>query len=189
MKKTPHSKNLSYRIRATGAFTLIETLLSASLGTFILSGVMTTYIGSMKGLQTISNYVEIHQNGRHAVDVFGRDMQAVSGISSCSTSGAMVVTIPISFTWNGIVTATKTITYSSSGNGWYRHDSQTGGTHMIANNAYQVVLTLFDRIGNPTTIPSIAKCVQVDLRLRKYVMSQVQSEDYVSARVIMRNKP
>jgi hypothetical protein len=48
---------------------------------------------------------------------------------------------------------------------------------------------LYDKLGSNTVVLSNAKGVQVDIRLRKYVINQVQSEDYLSARLDMRNTP
>jgi hypothetical protein len=132
--------------------------------------------------------VEIHADGRHAIDYFARDVRAVSAIQSFSSS-SVVFTIPTAFSAAGAATSTKTVTYTLSGGKMYRTDSSTGKTKELAANIKALNLALYDKVGNPTTILSVAKGIQIELELEKQVISQVQSEDYLSARLDMRNKP
>jgi hypothetical protein len=60
---------------------------------------------------------------------------------------------------------------------------------MLATNICQLTFSLYDKLGNGTAVPSSAKGVQVDIKLRKYVLSIIQSEDFLSARYDMRNVP
>ena len=68
-------------------------------------------------------------------------------------------------------------------------DSKTGQTSLLATNVQQLTFSLYDRLGTNTTVLGNAKGVQVNIHLRKYVLSQIQSEDFLSARLEMRNKP
>ncbi len=171
----------------TAGFTLPELLLTAAIGGIVMGGITTTYIMSVKGFQAISNYTEIHASGRSAIDWFSRDMRAVNSIVSFNSSN-LVVTIPTAFTTSGSVSTSKTITYSVNHGGLYRTESTTG-TRMLATNIHALTFYLYDKVGSNTTVLSTAKGIQVDLQLRKQVISQIQSEDYLSARFDMRNKP
>lgn len=172
----------------TAAFTLAEVMVASAIGSLILGAIMTTYVFSLRGFQAISNYTEIHADGRMAIDHFARDVRGVYQITSFNPSN-LVVRIPTAFSSSGGVTSYKTVTYSMNGGALYRTDSSTGRTSRLATNIHQLTFSLYDRLGNPTTLTSNAKGIQVDIRLRKYVVSQIQSEDYLSARLNMRNIP
>lgn len=175
------------RRRGTAAFTLTEAMVSLSIGAIILGGVLTTYIMSVKAFQALANYWEIHADGRYAVDRFAADMRGVSAINSF-TSTDITCVIPTAFSTAGIPTTTKIVRYYLNGSSLYRIDSTTG-TKKLASNIYQLSFQLFDRLGTPTSSISVAKAIQVDIKLRKFTVSQVQTEDYLSARLDMRNKP
>lgn len=175
------------RWRSTAAFTLTEMLVTSAIGTMLLAGILSAYLFSAKGLRAISNYADIHADGRHAIDRFARDMRAVSQIISFSPS-AMTVTVPVAFDNAGMVTSNKTVIYQLSDGKLLRYDSAAGGSKVLAQNIQSLTFHLYDRQGSNTTVISNAKGVQVDINLRKRVISQVQSEDYLSARLDMRNK-
>ena len=168
------------------AFTLVEMMMATAISAIVMTAVVSTYILSLKGFRAIENYAVIHADGRRAIDFFGRDMRAVSAISSFGASN-MTVTIPTAFSTSGSVISNKTVSYSMSKGGLVRADSDLG-TSLLATNIYQLTFSLYDRVGSNTAVLANAKGVQVDIKLRKYVISQIQSEDYLSARLDMRNK-
>lgn len=174
--------------RNTAGFTLAEMLMATAISAIVLGGITTTYLMSIKGFVAMSNYAQIHADGRIAVDRFARDIRAVYSITSCSSSN-LVVVVPTAFSSSGGVLSNKTVTYSVSAGALYRADSATGSKDMLATNIYQLTFSLYDKVGNATAVLSTAKGVQLDIKLRKYTMSQAQSEDFLSARLDMRNKP
>jgi len=171
-------------------FTMVEALITTALAGIILAGVLTSYIMITRGFNALSNYWEIHSEGRYAIDRFSADMRGVSQITTYGgTNGPLAVAIPTAFSSSGIPTTTKTVTYSFSGGKLLRTDSATGVTKPLATHVYLLRFYLYDRIGSNTTVAANAKGVQVELFLRKYTGSQAQTEDYLSARLNMRNKP
>lgn len=185
----PHRPaNIRTADHAQQGFTLVEVMVALAIGSMIMAAVLTTYVISIRGFRAIANYAEIHADGRLAIDQFARDMRGVSRVVSINSSN-LVVTIPIAFSNTGSVISNKTVTYSLSNKTLYRADTLSGQNSAIAHNIHAVNFVLFDKVGNPTTLTSIAKGVQIDLELRKYVLSQLQSEDFLSARLDMRNVP
>jgi len=184
----PGGTHIHRRFSSRAGFTLVEVMVSAAIGAMILAAVLTSYILTARGFRAISNYWELHSDGRLAIDRFAADMRAVSDITSWSATGPLVVKIPLAFSSTGVATSTKTITYSYSNGALYRTDSSTGATSMLATNIYQLDLQLYDRLGSNTTVLAIAKGIRMELFLRKTLGSQQQTEDYLSARLNMRNK-
>jgi prepilin-type N-terminal cleavage/methylation domain-containing protein len=176
------------RARRQSGFTLVETLIASAVGAVIVGAVVTTYIISLRGFSGVANYVEIHNDGRIAVDRFARDMRAVNSVTTFNANGPVVIKIPTAFSSSGSVTASKTVTYTFSNSALYRNDSVLGNS-MLATNISAVVFRLYDRVGSNTTVLSSAKGIQIDVSLQKHVASKIQSEDYLSARVAMRNIP
>jgi Tfp pilus assembly protein PilW len=185
-RRTPQTTGMR-ALKNSAAFTLAEVMIAATIGSFIMAAIVTTYIFSLKGFRAIENYQEIHSDGRLAIDFFSRDMRAAYDITSFSASN-IVVKIPTAFSNQGTVTADKTVTYAVSAGTLRRTDTATGKTSVLANNINQLTFALYDRVGSNTTVLANAKGVQVDIKLRKTVMSQVQTEDYLSGRIEMRNK-
>jgi len=175
--------------RTTAGFTLTEMLVAGSIGTIVMAGVLTTYIHTMRAFHAISNYWEIHTSGRYAIERFAADMRAVYAVTAYSSNSQLRVTIPTSFYTTGAPASLKTVTYTYSSGTLCRTDSTDGLTLVLANNIYALNFRLYDRLGAPTTVLSVAKAAQLDMFLRKQTAGRAQTEDYLSARLDMRNKP
>ena len=176
------------RLRDPHGMTLAELMVATAIGAITLAGVSTTYIISLRSFMAITNYNRIHADGRLAVTYFAKDMRAVSSITSFPNSSNITVTIPTAFNSSGTVTSSKSVSYMTSGGAFYRLDSSTGNTDMLATNINRLTFTLFDLLGNSNSVTlANAKGVQLDINLRTYVGSRIQTEDYLSARYDMRN--
>lgn len=188
MSATRQISMIVRRLRGSRGMTLAETLVGTAVGALILAGVVTTYIISVRGFSAVSNYNQIHGDGRIAVTYFAKDIRAVSSIASFSNPSNITVTIPTAFNASGVATNTATVTYSTSAGALYRYDSRTGKTDMLATNISQLTFTLFDTANSTNGVTlSTAKGIQADIKLRKTIGSRAQTEDYLSARYDMRN--
>ncbi len=174
--------------RSCGGFTLVEASMGAAIGAIIMAGVLSTYIMTARQFHAISNYWEIHMDGRTAIDRFAVDMRAVYAIKSFAASGPLVVKTPY-YSSGGWITNTATITYTYTSGMLQRTDALTGSTAVLATNVYNLKFSLFDRVGSNTTVIAAAKGVSIELFLRKSTAGKYQTEDYLSARMNMRNKP
>ncbi len=174
--------------RQEAGFTLTESLIAAAIGAFLLAGILSSYIMTARGFRAISNYWEIHGVGRYAIDRFASDMRGVSAITSFAANGPVTVTIPVAFSGSGLSISNRTVTYTFSNNALLRTDSSVASTKVLATNVSQCTFSLYDRLGSNTTVLSVAKGIRLELFLRKSVANQQQTEDYLSARLNMRNK-
>src|SRR6266850_2166812 len=181
--------SFSTRRNATGGFTLVEASMGAAIGAFIMAGVLSTYIMTIRQFNAISNYWEIHTDGRIAIDRFAADMRAVSDVTSFASNGPLVVKVPTAFDDYGNILSNKTVTYTYTASMLKRTDSTTSSTSVLTTNVYNLKFGLFDRVGSNTTVLSNSKGISVEIFLRKYTAGQKQTEDYLSARLDMRNKP
>jgi prepilin-type N-terminal cleavage/methylation domain-containing protein len=173
--------------RAAAGFSLVEIMVATAISGMILGAIVVAHTLSLRSFRAIENYQELHSQGRLAIDHFARDMRAAYDISSF-TSTAITVKVPTTFDNRGNVVSDKTVSYTLSGGALYRNDSSTGNNSMLATNIHSLSFALYDRVGNPTALLSTAKGVQVNMNLRKTVVGVVQSEEFISARLEMRNK-
>ncbi len=188
MNATTKLATIVRRLRDPHAMTLAELMVATAVGAITLAGVTSTYIISLRSFMAVTNYNRIHADGRLAVTYFAKDMRAVSSITSFPNSSNITVTVPTAFNTSGTVTSSKSISYTTSGGAFYRHDSSTGNTDMLATNINQLTFTLFDLLGNSNSVATVnAKGIQLDIKLRTYVGSRIQTEDFLTARYDMRN--
>jgi Tfp pilus assembly protein PilW len=170
-----------------GGFTLTEMMFTVAIGSFIMIGVMTSYIFSLKGFRSLSNYNYIQADGRRGLDWFSRDLRVGMAVTSC-ISNRLVVVLPQTVSSTGKVTASNSVTHAYQNGSWYRTDG-SGASTLLAENVATLTFSLYNAAGAVTTQPSNAASVQVDAYLQKKVLSKAQSSDFLSARLRMRNTP
>lgn len=188
MNATANFSAIIRRLRDRRALTLAETMVATAIGAFTLVGAMTTYVVCLRSFAAISNYDRMHGDGRLAVTYFAKDMRAASAITSYPNSSNITVSIPTAFNSSGTVTASKTVSYTTSVGGLHRVDSSVGSSDLLATNINQLTFTLYDLLGNSNNVAIVnAKGVQLDIHLRTTLGSRIQTEDYLSARYNMRN--
>ena len=175
------------RGKARHGFTLAEMLFAMAIGTFILTGVMTSYVLCMRGFRRLSNYNEMQADGRHAVDWFARDIRAGLRVSSWLSNRVVVLT-PSAVNNAGVVTTTNVVTHTLTGGAWCR-TTAAGDFNELAPGLRSLTFSLYDQAGNITMQASQAVSVQVDAFLTNRVQSTTQSADFLSARYRMRNTP
>lgn len=185
MNGRPYHSAANRRAGAARGFTVVEMMFAIGIGSLVLAGVVTSYIFSVKGFSALSNYGEIQADGRRALDWFARDLRNGIAISS-AISNKVVVALPKTVSSTAIVTATNLVTHEYKTGAWYRTDG-AGVKTMLATNVSRLTFSSYDAAGNVTTQASRVVSVQVDAYLLKRTISKVQSSDFLSARLRMRN--
>ena len=177
------------RRRQVAGMTLTELLFAMSISGFILGGIISTYIFCVKGFRALSNYTEIHGDGRHAIDIFVRDARMACGVQSWSTTN-VVLYLPTTFDGTtGKIQSTNIVVHSFQKPYWIRTDAAVGQPVKLTGNVTGLTFSAYDQVFNTTTLASQTRGVQVDVTLRKQVLSQTQTEEMLSARVGLRNSP
>jgi len=167
-------------------FTLTEILFSLAIGSFVMAGALTSYVFCTRGFRGLSNYGEIQEDGRFALESFARDLRPGLAVATC-TSNRLVVLLPAVVDAYGKVTVTNQVTHSQSGSRWYRSDTFSGKTKTLADNVTQLSFSLFNAAGNSTTQASAAVSVQVNVVLQKRTVNKNQTSEFLSAQLRMRN--
>ncbi len=175
------------RQAAQAGFTLMESLFATAIAAFVLAGLITSYIFSVKGFRGLANYNQMQEDGRWAVEWLSHDLRFALGISSWS-SNSVVVLLPSAINSAGAVTSTDIVTHTLENAAWYRMDAN-GTTKELATNVNSLAFSLYDQAGNLTTQASQAVSVQVNAFLSQTFLNSTQTVECVSARYRMRNAP
>ena len=88
------------RPAATRGFTLVEMMIGATISSFVLAAVLTTFLFMGRSGANIQNYNDMEVQARSALEFFAEDTRQASGVVWNSTTSV------------SLTVATNTITYS-----------------------------------------------------------------------------
>jgi Tfp pilus assembly protein PilW len=77
----------------TGGFTLVEVMVSAALGSFLLLALLTTFNMIGRSGTTLYNYVDMEDSARKGLEKFSEDVRMASGCTWTSSS-KVTLTVP-----------------------------------------------------------------------------------------------
>ncbi len=181
------------RARSAGGFTLVEMMIGATISSFVLAAVMSTFLFMGRSGANIQNYNDMEVQARGALEYFAEDTRQASGVVwNSATSVALTVgTNTITYTYDAttkkfsrvvVVTATSATTSSRV---------LVTGITTFAFSAYSIsaatvpIGTAAERAAaNGTT-----KQLQISLEAARTNTTVVAATNTVlSARFILRNK-
>lgn len=168
------------------AFTIVETMFSIAIASVMLVGILTSYVFAVRGFYGLSHYSEVHQEGRHAMDMFARDARMAANVSTW-TSGELVLAIPSAFNNVGQPVATNFVSHSVSNGVWIRHNRTSNTKKSLADDIESIAFDIYDRADVRTSIASHAVSVEVSATAQKSLMGRAQQQDTFSGRLRMRN--
>ena len=163
-------------------------MISSTLAIMVLAAVLITFSATTKHFRAVANYGLIHQEGRMAVDRFAQDFRKASDLTNVGSSSITLV-VPTGFDSQGNATGTKNVKYYKSGTNFIRQDLTLNQSRTLSSNISTINFTMYDRLGQTTTLTTSCKGIQVDIKLSRSVISTAQTEDFLSARLVARNKP
>lgn len=193
---------------AQRGFTLVEVLIAAALGGFILTAVLSSFLMIGRSGALLYNYVGMEAQARRALEKFGEDTRMASAMSWSPTTGnATSVTLTIPHVASDTNTNSITYAYSSSDGTFTRTEADTDSSGTATTTTSQTLLQSVANLSfngwisgsaqsTPASFSSQTDELQISLTLR------VQANQYgtatsavaaasnlvVSARYIMRNK-
>ncbi len=196
--------------RRRKAFTLVEIMIGASIGSIVLIGVMATYMMLLRSGVSASAYAEMESQARRAFEQLGVDARMAKDLSSTGTT-SITLTVPNNYA----ATSNKvTYGYDSSNKVFYLvpgDGTSTGqiyvapgsgapptGQQILIGKAGNVLLNLqvtsvtfnrYDSGSAPTTSDTVAKHIQVSINVRRAAARVVTiDETILSSAFTMRNK-
>ncbi len=176
--------------RQRHGFTLVEFLVATALSTIVIAAVMTSYSMAVRGFVSTGNYFDLEQDARVTLEELARDARQATGLTAFAATDISLA-VPTNFASDGSVTGAKIVRYykgsGSASNVLYRVDN--GTTYSLANNVTLLQFIEFDRNQVTNGIqPSDCKLLQVNITMRKYTIANPNTEQILSARIVLRNK-
>lgn len=178
--------------RARG-FTIVEILVAASLGSFVLAGVLTANLQVMRNGVRAAEYAEMDAQIRRGLDYFGRDVRAAFDLKWNGESD-LTLTVPTSAT----TTAQVTYAWTATGRSFYRvagaNSAQLNGRLELirgipsqSDGTAGLKFQRRDLANNVATTDAATKRIVITLSTAR--TSSTTSEQTVSAIYVLRNKP
>lgn len=179
--------------RRRAGFTLVEVMVGATLSTFILAGILATFVTLGRAGFSIQSYNDMESQARKALEIFAEDVRQASAITWVDGYTVRLV----------VNTATKTYAYDGTAKTFTKNPGASDQKVLITG------VTTFQFIGytisgNPLTDFSTAalltaanrstKQLQISLEAARFLDFNAQrrnlaaSNTVLSARFILRNK-
>lgn len=172
-------------IRSRGGFTLVEVMIGATLGSFILLGVLTTFLFLGRSGANLRNYTDMESQARKALELFAEDTRQASSVTWASKDSVTlsVNSVNVTYTYkDGSFTRTK----SSS------TTTLLTGITSFSFLAYTINGTLIDKFSTSTeraTADHTTKQIQISLSAARNTSTVATATNIVlSARYVLRNK-
>jgi Tfp pilus assembly protein PilW len=181
------------RTRA-GGFTLVELMIGASLASFILAGVLSTFLFLGRSGANVQNYNDMEAQARNALEYFAEDTRQASGVAWGSDANTVALTVGANrvtyvynptarnFTRTEIVIATNAAVSSRV---------LVTGITSFAFTAYNISgnTVALSTAGERTLANGTTKQLQISLEASRTNRTVVAATNTVlSARFILRNK-
>lgn len=176
------------------AFTLVEVMIAASLGSMVLAGVLSTFLMLARSGASAVNYTTMDIQVRRALQEFGQDIRMASNIA-WNSSSSITLTVP-----NNYTTTSNQVTYSwdntSASSPSYRcfyrvpgNSTATTPKTIFVRNVTSLVYSRYNRTNAPATTEASTKRVQIAMTVTATTQTVVAATDQmVAASFILRNK-
>lgn len=189
--------------RRQSAFTLVEVMVASTIASFVLAGILSSFLFLGRSGANLANYATMEQEARKGLDRFSQDVRMSKNITWTSSSS---VTLTVPHTTGGV---SDTVTYSwdtSTASSTYHCFIRNGpdpvtapitgatvGASATTVLIHNVTSFEFDRwmIGSTgeATNDVGTKQLQIRLTVTKTATTAVAASNLVvSARFILRNK-
>ena len=184
---------LSRARKHQGGFTLVELMIGASLGSFILAAVLSTFLFMGRSGANVQNYNDMETQARTALEYFAQDTRQASGVvwTDASTVNLTVGLNTITYQYNSgaqrfarreVVTLTSVVT----------------STRVLVTGITSFTFTAYNIAGSNVPISTAAertaangttKQLQISLEASRTNTTVVAATNTVlSARFVLRNK-
>ena len=168
-------------------WTLIEFLVALAVSGLLLTVIATATVNTTRSVYALSNYSQLDQASRQALDTLTRDVRQTKSLSAWSKTnltgiavGNSGVNINFSYTY-GAAAGTLTRTWN-------------GQSKILLSNCDSLAFAVYQRTPTnnfqfyPTTIPAEAKLVDVNWKCsRKIKGEKANTETIQTAKIVIRN--
>lgn len=118
-------------------------MISATLTTVLLAGVLTTFLMMVRSGANMQNYSELEAQARKALELFSREVRLAYAVTSYSTT-SVTLSIPDTSSTRNALSYSVTYTFDTAGNRFTRtgppvdNPAATSVTTVLITNAQQI---------------------------------------------------
>jgi Tfp pilus assembly protein PilW len=170
--------------------TIVEMLVAVGLSTMVLGGVMTLFTASLKNFTGMGNYASLTSQSRQSMDSMSKDIRQASQIVSF-TNTPILKSLTLSNAFSG---TTRIYTWDSASGNLVSQTGQTVRTNLTGCDSWD--FSFYQR--NPTnnwtfvSTTNLGTCKLINMTWkcsRSILGAKVNTEDLVTAEIVLRNKP
>ena len=177
------------------AFTLVEVMIGATIGSFVLAGVLSTFLLLGRSGANIVAYTVMDTQTRRAIEEFAQDVRMASAIV-WNDSASVTLTVPDNYAspLHQVTYARDSTRDSATYGNFYRLPGTPSTTPpqtktTLIRDVSSFTYYRYDRLNAEATTDAGTKRVRLNLTLSKTNRTVVTATDAtVSASFIMRNK-
>lgn len=181
----PHNPRptLIGRFNARSAVTLIEMLVTTAIGSFVLTSILTTGVTLSDTMLAISNYCDLNQDSRRALDVMSADIRNTAIVTAINDRQVTVSNIltgnVISYSWDGSDKFVR---------------NYNGKRMVMLDNCDYLKISSYQR--NPTnnfeflpaSTPAQTKLISISWRCSRQILgAKLNTESVQTAQICIRN--
>ena len=183
-----------------GAFTLAEVMIGATIGSFVLVGVLSAFLMLGRSGTNIVAYTSMDTQTRRALEEFAQDIRMASNLT-WNTSASITLTVPDNYTAtsNRVTYAWDTVAGSATYHCFYRkpgtpaeNDATLNRRTTYITNVTSFTFRRYNRsnLETETTTDPETKRIRIEMTLTTTNRTVVSASDTtLSATFVMRNKP
>jgi prepilin-type N-terminal cleavage/methylation domain-containing protein len=186
------------------AFTLVEVMIGASLGSIVLAGIMSTFLMLARSGASAVNYTTMDIQSRRALDEFGQDIRMannvtwnVAAVGDPCYSITLTLPAPTNYVVPSDTTQNNKVTYAWDSTARYFYRKPGTATAPDGNqrtvfirNITRFQYTRYNRTNSPANTAPSTKRIQIDMTASTSTQTLVAATNrLVSASYILRNKP
>jgi Tfp pilus assembly protein PilW len=181
------------RLRRAGGFTLVEMMIGATISSFVLAAMMTTFLFMGRSGANVQNYNDMEVQARNALEYFAEDVRQASAVTWSSTDSVTLTVGTTSITYAYSSTAKnfrRTVVVTATSTTTWNRVVVTGITN-FAFSAYNISgnNVALATTGDRTAANGSTKQIQISLEAARSNRTVVAATNTVlSARFILRNK-
>jgi prepilin-type N-terminal cleavage/methylation domain-containing protein len=183
-----------HSLRGQAGFTLVELMVASGIGSFVLMGVLSTFVMMGRSGLSASNYADMEASSRRGVDEFARDVRMSSNLAWNSTT-SVTLTVPDNYATyaNKVTYAFDSSTTGATARTFYRQPGDVGSSNprsIMARNVATLTFARFTRTNVAAADNFSTKRLQLTMNLRTTGQTTVdQNTLVISASYVLRNKP
>jgi type II secretory pathway pseudopilin PulG len=132
--------NTPDRFRRASGFTLVEIMIGATISSFILAGVLTTFLFMGRSGANIQNYTDMESQARKALEYFAEDTRQASALTWVTKNQVRLT-----------VNSTNYVTYTYADGATANSGTLTRQITLVSNGNVVGTMVLLTGIVNPTS--------------------------------------